>query len=315
MESDGTHELPGAAERAVRAPRPGLVYFAFDLMYLDGIRSARAFRWSQRKRCCETLVAGGTAHVDVRQHVEAGKAQRFFAQACKLGLEGIDRQARRRALPSGRAHELAQDQVQPAPGDRHRRLHRRRRASRKRFRRAAPRRATSDGTLRYAGQGGHRFRRRDAAKPASRSSYKLRARHAAPSRTRRAATRRRRALGSARPRRRDRVHRMDAATARCAIRRSRACAQDKKAKRRRARASRRSDAAVSEPAPARRSRRDRARRGRRLGEHASAGRRRHQLSNPDKVLYPEAEHHQARPRAVLREIADWILPHVSAIGR
>ena len=121
-----------------------------------------ACRLTERKRVLRELVAEGVRHRPLQRPSVAGDGADFFAQACKLGLEGIVSQARRLDATRPAAHaRLAEGQMHAAPGDGDRRLHRsaglaqglRRAAARlPRGRQAALRR-----------QGRHGLRRRDAA--------------------------------------------------------------------------------------------------------------------------------------------------------
>jgi bifunctional non-homologous end joining protein LigD len=62
------------------------LYYAFDLLYLNGY-DVRAAALSARKALLRKLIGGGSA-IRFSDHVE-GNGEAFFAEACKLGLEGI----------------------------------------------------------------------------------------------------------------------------------------------------------------------------------------------------------------------------------
>lgn len=71
-----------------RTPGSALVYFAFDLLHLDG-RDLRELPIEERKRALQKLLGpgnGGT--IRYSDHV-IGNGQAFFEQASKLGLEGM----------------------------------------------------------------------------------------------------------------------------------------------------------------------------------------------------------------------------------
>jgi bifunctional non-homologous end joining protein LigD len=76
-----------ALQNALASPSAqGLAFFAFDLMYLDGY-DLRGVALTDRKRVLRDLI--GKGHGCVRAGPEAqGNGADFFAQACRLGLEG-----------------------------------------------------------------------------------------------------------------------------------------------------------------------------------------------------------------------------------
>jgi bifunctional non-homologous end joining protein LigD len=87
LEPDGTTSFQ-SLQNALAEDRQGdLVYFAFDLLYLDGydLRDAPLLA---RKQALLGLIAGGAGPIRPGDHVE-GDGEGFFAQACKFGLEGI----------------------------------------------------------------------------------------------------------------------------------------------------------------------------------------------------------------------------------
>ena len=140
-----------------------------------------------------------------------------FAAACRRGDEGVDRQTGRRPLCRQALIELAEVQVQPRPGVRHRRLHR---PEGSRVGLGALLLGYYDGdALRLRRQGRHGLRHRDAAQPA-RAVVRHRARSPDPSTEPRA----RRALGAARPPLRRWRSASGPATASCATRAISACA-------------------------------------------------------------------------------------------
>ena len=81
---------------ASRSRRTGLVYFAFDLLYLDGERIDR-LPLEARKARLQTLVGQSNAsRIRYTEHVD-GRGTEVFEQACRMGLEGIV--SKRRDLP------------------------------------------------------------------------------------------------------------------------------------------------------------------------------------------------------------------------
>jgi bifunctional non-homologous end joining protein LigD len=67
-----------------------LVYFAFDLLHLDGVDLTRA-PLHERKELLSRLLATAPVEGDALRYSDhvAGHGESFFAQACRLGLEGI----------------------------------------------------------------------------------------------------------------------------------------------------------------------------------------------------------------------------------
>ena len=78
-----------------------LVYFVFDILYLDGF-DLRAVPLIDRKRVLEKLLAGLSGPVRLSEHIE-GDGPTIWKRACELELEGIiSKQAEGRYL-SGRS--------------------------------------------------------------------------------------------------------------------------------------------------------------------------------------------------------------------
>ena len=77
-----------ALQNALASPKtPGLAFFVFDVMHLDGY-DLRGVALKERKRVLRELAAKPPGVVRVGPEL-AGSGSEFFAQACKLGLEGI----------------------------------------------------------------------------------------------------------------------------------------------------------------------------------------------------------------------------------
>ena len=64
-----------------------LLYYAFDLLYLDGF-DLRALRLADRKRLLVELVAGASERILYAEHLEGSGAE-IYQRACAMGLEGI----------------------------------------------------------------------------------------------------------------------------------------------------------------------------------------------------------------------------------
>ena len=79
-----------------RAQRRTLVYFVFDLLRLDGDHLARLPLEERKERLRKLVGRRKTGRIRFSSHIE-GRGDAFFAQACRLGLEGIV--SKRRDLP------------------------------------------------------------------------------------------------------------------------------------------------------------------------------------------------------------------------
>ncbi|PLT90055.1 ATP-dependent DNA ligase [Sinorhizobium medicae] len=82
----------GMLQRALgRLPSPyeagAIVFYAFDLLYLDG-RDLRRLPLRERRRLLEPLVAGREGAIRLSEEVQAD-GDEFFRVACAHGLEGI----------------------------------------------------------------------------------------------------------------------------------------------------------------------------------------------------------------------------------
>jgi bifunctional non-homologous end joining protein LigD len=79
-----------------RSLRKGLVYFAFDLLHLDGERLDRLPLEARKARLLALLGPSNTGRIRYTQHVE-GNGNEVFEHACRMGVEGIV--SKRRDLP------------------------------------------------------------------------------------------------------------------------------------------------------------------------------------------------------------------------
>ena len=85
---NGTTSFQALQNALATDPRGQLVYFVFDLLYLDG-QDLTGATLEVRKRALETLVpAGRDEAIRYSTHV-AGQGDEFFRQACRLSLEGV----------------------------------------------------------------------------------------------------------------------------------------------------------------------------------------------------------------------------------
>ncbi len=81
---------------AKRSPRKGLVYFAFDLLNLEGEQIDRRPLDERKTRLQQLIGVSKTGRVRYTEHVE-GRGADVFDQVCRMGLEGII--SKRRDLP------------------------------------------------------------------------------------------------------------------------------------------------------------------------------------------------------------------------
>jgi bifunctional non-homologous end joining protein LigD len=83
------YELPLAITSKPTRVKAQLVYYAFDLLYLDGF-DLRGAALVDRKRVLEALLedTGGVQLIKYVDHI-AGDGELVLEHACKLGLEGI----------------------------------------------------------------------------------------------------------------------------------------------------------------------------------------------------------------------------------
>ncbi len=98
----------GLLQRAV-GRRPSLhdaaeiIFFAFDLLYLDG-QDLRMMPLSERRQLLGPIVSGRTGAIRFSEEVHADGAE-FFQVACEMGLEGIIAKRRDKPYRSGRRPE------------------------------------------------------------------------------------------------------------------------------------------------------------------------------------------------------------------
>ncbi|MGF6440565.1 DNA ligase D [Paraburkholderia youngii] len=91
----------GALQKALSARQSGqIVYFVFDLMYLDGLSLRDVPLWA-RRACLSRLIGDGSDRIRFSEDFQAPAAQLLKA-ACEIGLEGIMLKDRNSPYTSGR---------------------------------------------------------------------------------------------------------------------------------------------------------------------------------------------------------------------
>ena len=93
---DGTTSFAAMQNAGDLAAGARLVYYAFDLLHWDG-RDLRGLPLEERKRALEAVLPASET-LRYSQHV-VGEGERFFAEACRLALEGVDLETAHRPLP------------------------------------------------------------------------------------------------------------------------------------------------------------------------------------------------------------------------
>lgn len=105
LRADGVSDFQ-ALQNALREGQPSqLVYFAFDLLFLNGV-DLRGEPLSARKAALAKLLGAAkpSPHVRYSDHVRGG-GPAFFEQACKLGLEGIIAKRANASYRAGRSKD------------------------------------------------------------------------------------------------------------------------------------------------------------------------------------------------------------------
>jgi bifunctional non-homologous end joining protein LigD len=89
LDDMGVSDFGGLQEALSKGRAARLVYFAFDLLHLDG-RNLMGLPLVERKAMLEELIGGLRAGAPIRysEHV-VGHGRIFFREACQVGLEGI----------------------------------------------------------------------------------------------------------------------------------------------------------------------------------------------------------------------------------
>ncbi len=130
-----------------------LLYFAFDLLELDGDDLA-PLPLTERKAKLAALLDGAPPPLHYSEHVRGG-GEAMFAALCGNGYEGVVSKRADGVSRAGPVGVVAQGEMHPPAGVRHRRLVEVGQGPRLRL--AAARRADEDGGLRYAGRVGTGF--------------------------------------------------------------------------------------------------------------------------------------------------------------
>jgi bifunctional non-homologous end joining protein LigD len=102
LAGDGLPSFPALVEALATGRTDALIYFAFDLLFLEG-QDLRVAPLHQRKSRLETLIAALKSGDVVRyvEHFETG-ADAMLKSACKMALEGIISKSLASAYTSGR---------------------------------------------------------------------------------------------------------------------------------------------------------------------------------------------------------------------
>jgi bifunctional non-homologous end joining protein LigD len=103
MESDGRTSFQALQNALTIDHSAKLHYFIFDLLYLNGY-DLRRVPLVERKRVLETLLANAPATLKFSSHIE-GSGEEFYAQACKLKLEGMISKRAQSTYQSGRCRD------------------------------------------------------------------------------------------------------------------------------------------------------------------------------------------------------------------
>ena len=84
--------------------RSSLAYFAFDLLHLDGERLDRLPLAERKARLRRVIGARRSGRIRYSEHVQ-GHGEAFFAEACRMGLEGIISKLSGQPYGSGRSRD------------------------------------------------------------------------------------------------------------------------------------------------------------------------------------------------------------------
>jgi bifunctional non-homologous end joining protein LigD len=101
LESDGKSSFQGLQNAFAEKREAQLVYYVFDLLYLDGMNLFKT-PLEQRKHALAQILGAGQGPLRDAGYI-AGKCPEFFAEACKHHLEGIICKRRDRPFVPGRS--------------------------------------------------------------------------------------------------------------------------------------------------------------------------------------------------------------------
>ena len=104
-ETSGLSSFTALVEALKAGRSDGVVYYAFDLLFLNGL-DLQVLPLSERRAALETLLSEQPEGANIRfsQHLE-GNGEAIFTEACKLGLEGIVSKRKDKPYRSGRRDE------------------------------------------------------------------------------------------------------------------------------------------------------------------------------------------------------------------
>ena len=100
LDAHGVSHFQSLQEALSQGRTQDLVYFVFDLLYLDG-RDLRSLPLSERKALLARLLRGSDKTIRYSDHVE-GQGGAFYDKACRMGLEGIISKQKDAPYRSGR---------------------------------------------------------------------------------------------------------------------------------------------------------------------------------------------------------------------
>jgi len=103
MEPDGRTSFQALQNALTTDHSAKLHYFVFDMPYLNGY-DLRRVPLTERKGLLESLLESAPAVLKLSAHIE-GSGEEFFAQACKLKLEGMISKRAQSAYQSGRCRD------------------------------------------------------------------------------------------------------------------------------------------------------------------------------------------------------------------
>ena len=89
MEPDGRASFPALQDALSRGVDTSLVYYVFDLLYLDGFDLRKA-PLSERKRLLQSLLIFSCPPICYSQYVE-GSGRELFEKACELRGKGLSK--------------------------------------------------------------------------------------------------------------------------------------------------------------------------------------------------------------------------------
>jgi bifunctional non-homologous end joining protein LigD len=101
LDAQGVSHFQSLQEALSQGRTQDLVYFVFDLLFLDG-RDLRSLPLSERKALLARLLHGSGTTIRYSAHVE-GRGGTFYDKACRMGLEGIISKRKDAPYRSGRS--------------------------------------------------------------------------------------------------------------------------------------------------------------------------------------------------------------------